>query len=1168
MKFFAQIWCKLSAYACSGIRLITPKPFRFNQANKRKIIMRINLTFTILFTAFLQISLAADAQKVTFSKGNASLEEVLKAIHKQTDYNFLYTDEMMEETEPVNVQFKNTSLQEALQQCFSGQPLTYSVDKKTVVIRRKPQLIKLELPPVIITGKVTDDVGPLPGVSVKLKGSSTGTTTDTEGRYTINVPDGIGTLVFSFIGFTMQEIVINGRKTIDVKLSAQSSALDEVVVVGYGTQKKESLTGAISQIKSAEILTTKSTNLVSSLEGKVSGLQIRQQTGEPGQFTSMLSIRGFGSPLIVIDGVARDGVSDFERLNPQDIESISVLKDASAAIYGINADNGVIIVTTKKGSKGKPKILYSGFYSLTSPTILQKSVNAYTSMLLQNEMDANSGKPKTFTDEALLERYHLGTEEGYQDYNWVGNTLKQITPQQQHNLSVRGGNDNITYFTSLGWVENNGILKSNIEQYQRYNFRSNLSVKITKNLAYNIGFSGRYDKNKGPQGSFFWLMKPIMTADRRFSPYTIANPNHLTNIPGNSNPYALMNEDVSGYDKWENSQYQTNMDLTYSAPFMEGLKFKLLGAYDANVRNAANLKKVYYQYDYYTDSPTAPTGKATYLNDNTLFSRKNLQTQLSYNKTFENTHQLDATLVYEIKSTTQNFLMGQRQWDNLFTNDILNQADLTNLSNSGNRIETAFSSFLGRFNYAFKSKYLVEFAFRRDGSYRYAPSKRWGFFPVISAGWIMSKESFIKDNLPAISFLKLRGSYGLIGADPENTAPFQYVGGYTVGGIDRGYVFNSGTLTRGMIPPGVVNDNLTWIKTKTSDIGVDLDLWQGKLGITADLFQKDRTGLLGYRQISIPNTFGATFPQENLNSDRIKGLDLMVSHKSVIGDFSYELKGNLTYARMQKIYTERAPYGNSWERWHDVNANNRLVGALWGFKYDGVYTNILQYQTAPLYNGYWGSSGANSMNLPGTLKIIDTNGDGKINNDDMVPLLWNGQNNPPLHYGLTIDAAWKGIDFNILFQGSALFTVTYANSDMWGYGTYPQITDKFLDRWHTSNPNADPFDPATKWVPGYYPALKLGPKVGTPDEFATDMWNMNAAYLRIKSVELGYNLPKYVCNKLHIDNIRMYVNTFNLYTFARKDVKMFDPERFEGQYNADLTYPLMKSYTIGLNINF
>jgi TonB-linked SusC/RagA family outer membrane protein len=1134
---------------------------------------KMKLTAILLFIVCVTFGNSFSQVKLTVRFEKTDIRDVMQTIEEKTNYIFLYKDEIFDFSQKVTADFTEAKFEDVLKTFCDQTNVAYEVRDRQIILKERAAIALEELPQQQtkeLSGIISDIKGiPLPGVSVVIKGTTIATITDLNGKYSLSNVPSEATLRFSFIGMNAQEFLVGEQTSINVVLEEQTIGISEIVAVGYGTRKKESLTGAITQIKGSEILTTKSTNLVSSLQGKVSGLQIRQQTGEPGKFTSMMSIRGFGTPLIVIDGVARDGVSDFERLNQEDIESISVLKDASAAIYGINADNGVIIVTTKKGAKGDAQVSYSGYFGLTSPTILQKTVDAYTSMLLRNEIDVNSGSPKTFSDPVLLEKYRLGTEEGYQDYNWVDNMLKSTTSQQQHNLSIKGGSDKVNYYTSLGFVVNNGILESDIEKYQKFNFRTNLSVNVSKDLVASINFAGRVDKNKGPQGSFFWLLKPIMSADRRFGPTTIGNPNHVTLIPAIAgNPYALMTESISGYDKWEENQYQTSIDLTYTAPFMKGLKFKVLGAYDTNVRNASNLLKTYNQYDYYTDSPTTPTAKPTYWNDNTLFSRKDFQAQILYDNTLGEAHYLGATLVYEAKSTNQNYLRGQRQWDELYTNDILDQADLTNLSNAGYRTETAFMSLLGRFNYAYKSKYLVEFAFREDGSYRYAPTSRWGFFPSISGGWRISEESFIKDNLSFISNLKLRGSYGQIGADPENSPPFQYVGGYSTGTIDQGYVFNNGVLTKAMIPQGVINDNLTWIKTKTADVGIDLDFWNGKLGITADLFQKDRTGLLGYRNVSVPNMFGGTFPQENLNSDRVKGYDFLISHRNKIGKFSYGVSANLTYARTQKVYTERKPYGSSWEKWHDMNADGRIQGAYWGFNYDGVYTDLEQYQTAPLVNGYWSPEAGNSRNLPGSLKITDSNGDGTINSSDMVPNLWTGRNNPPLQYGLSLNAAWKGIDFNALLQGAALFTVTYANSDMWGYGTHAQITDKFLDRWHAEDPDADPFDPATVWIPGYYPALKLGPKAGTNDELDTDQSEMNATYLRIKSLEVGYTLTKQLSKMLHVDNIRVYVNAYNLVTFANKQVKMFDPERFEGEYNADLTYPLMKSYNFGLNINF
>lgn len=1016
-----------------------------------------------------------------------------------------------------------------------------------------------------IKGLVTDVSGePLIGVNIVEIGTNNGTVTGINGDFVLSVSSD-AKLNISYIGFKSIELPVKGKSTFNIVLEADTELLDEVVVVGYGVQKKETLTGSVSQIKSDEILTTKSTSLASSLQGKVPGIQIRQQTSEPGSYNSLVSIRGFGTPLIVIDGVARDGMSDFERLSPDDIESISVLKDASAAIYGMNADNGVIIVTTKKGKEGKTQFAYNGFFGIKTPTTMRQSVDAYTYRYIKNEMDRNIGLSPTYSDDELA-KWKEGTEPGYQDHDWIDLMLKNITTQQQHSLSAKGGSEKVKYYISLGYMEDNGLLKSNIQQYKKYNARVNMTAQLSKNLLADFTFSGKYDHNTSPRVGYVWLFKPIITADRGIGPTTLLNPDHYSNLPNSScNPMAMMYEDIDGYQKWNNTQYQTTLSLTYNFPWVKGLQAKILGAYDGNVSVSSLLQKGYYLYDYKTDEPALNPVLANYKTTQSIYARKDFQAQLNYNNTF-NDHTVGATVVWEAKKTNYETIYGRRQYDEIFTNDILNQGSLTNATNGGSRSEEAFLSLLGRFNYDYISKYLIEFAFRYDGSYKYAPGKRWAFFPSLSAGWRLSEENFIKDNFSFISNLKLRASYGWMGADSGYA--FQFYPGYTLSGISGGYVFNDNVLTSGLIAPGVINNNLSWIKTRTVNLGLDLDLWNGLLSTSIDLFQKNRDGLLAYRNASVPNTFGASFPQENLNSDLVRGLELVVSHRNKINDFSYGVSANMVYSRKKLLHTERAPYRSSMEAWKDAWGSNRYMGREWGYTYDGQYTDIREYQTAPLLGGTSG----NSKCLPGSYKIIDVNGDGIINDNDQLPIFWSGQyqgyaNNPPLQYGVTLDAAWKGFDFNMLLQGSALFTVFTKVDDVWGYGGNPVLWEKYLDRWHTVDPKADPYDPSTEWVAGKWPALRTNTS-GTTDGFMTDMWRLNASYLRIKSVELGYSLPKKALSVLGIEGLRVYVNAFNLFTFCGKDVKDMDPEREEGEYTADLTYPLMKSFNFGLNINF
>jgi TonB-linked SusC/RagA family outer membrane protein len=1019
-----------------------------------------------------------------------------------------------------------------------------------------------------VSGTVTDAATGevMPGVNIQVKGTTVGLITGIDGKYAFASIDRNAILVFSFIGYVSQEIPLAGKTVVNVALESETKTLEEIVVIGYGTQKKETLTGSVASIKATDIMTTKSTSVASAIQGKVPGVQIRQRSAEPGTFSSLISIRGFGAPLLVIDGVVRDGMSDFERLNSDDIESISVLKDGAAAIYGMNADNGVIIVTTKKGFTGKTKFSYSSIFTTKQPTTTdrQKSVDAYTHRWLKNEIDLNTGNAPTYSD-TELEKWRLGIEPGYQDFNWYEICLKKFTNSQQHNLSVQGGNDNVTFFTSLGYMNDNGLLVNNsIQYYNKYNFRTNVEAKLGKGLTAKISVSGKYDDSKSPPATYFWLFKRIIVADRGVGIYSLANPTHFTTVPAeNVNPYAQMTESVCGYVRNSNLQYQTTIDLNYQLPFVKGLSAGILAAYDGNLSEGSTLNKAYYLYDYRTDVP-GTLSLSNYQDRLTDYKRQDVQAKISYRKTIAQNHNISATFVYELRRTRSNYVQARRQYDDLYTHDIIAQGSLTNQSTAGNRTLEAFMSYLGRLNYDYKNKYLVEFSFREDGSYRYAPSKRWAFFPAVSVGWRIGEEAFIKNNLPVISNLKLRGSYAQLGSDAGNA--FQYYSGYTFGSVSGGYVFSDNVLTLGMVPPGVVNDYLTWVHTKTSDIGLDLELWKGKLGVTADYFERVRDGLLANRVATVPNTFGASFPQENLNSDQVKGYEIEISHRNKIGDFTYGVSANVTYSRRYLLKVERTPYTNTMAIWKDGSAgNNRIQNREWIYRWDGVYTDVTQVEeNAPLIGG----TNGNSRMLPGMQRIVDVNGDGRISGDDQMPDSWAGVGtNPPLQYGMNMYASWKGLDLNMLLQGSSLFTVYNTNGDIWGYGRMPTTWSKYLDRWHTEVPGANPFDPATVWIPGKWEAL-TNSNTGITAGYTTDKWRLDATYLRIKSLEVGYTVPVKITSKIRIDQLRLFVNVFNLYTFCGEDVKGLDPERDEGEYQADLTYPLLRSFNFGINVNF
>ena len=1030
-----------------------------------------------------------------------------------------------------------------------------------------------EMQQFAVSGTITDATTgeALAGVNIRVDGTTIGTISDLNGKYSLPNVDRNGKIVFSFIGYVTVTVPIEGKNVINASLTSETQSLQEVVVIGYGTQKKETLTGSVASIKTDQILSTKSLTVASAIQGKIPGVQVRQQTGEPGVFNSRISVRGFGEPLLVIDGVVRDGMTDFERLNPEDIESVSVLKDAAASIYGLGAANGVFIVTTKKGFAGKTEFSLNSMYSIKSPTNdwSKLNVDAYTMRYMWNEMSRNSENYANYTSDTELAKWKDNTLPGYTDYNWWNNVVNKTVNSSELTFNARGGNDVITFFTSFGYNNDGGYFKNNeLEQYKRYTFRTNFEAKIAKGLKMNVSFYGRSENQIQPTRGTTWTFKRTITNDRGIGPYTLDGKNNYTQVPSeNTNVFAELSRDASGYVQNLTFQYQSTIDINYDVPFIKGFSLGVVGALDGRLTDARTLYKNFILYDYLTGTPkTTSVAPTTFTDQLSNYVRKDVQGKMAYKKAF-GPHTINATLVSEMRSVDNNNVLGKRQYDDLYTKDIIDQGSLTNQSTSGARTQEAYLSYLGRFNYDYKSKYLIEASFREDGSYKYAPSQRWGFFPAVSAAWRLSQEEFFKNALPVVSEFKLRGSWGKSGRDAANA--FQYYDGYSFGGVSGGYVFNPGVLTLGMVPPGIVNNNVTWVNTTTSDLGFDLDMWKGKLGLVFDIFRRDENGLLATRATALPNTFGASFPQENLNSQWEQGYDMSISHRNTIGKFNYGVSGTLTYTRTYLKHVERSPNQCSWDVWNNgsdtYNDQGRIQGRAFMAERDGIYTAINQYETAPLCGG----TNGNYLMLPGMDKIKDINGDGIINGTDALPISWSGAGtNPPLQFGANLNAGYGNFELTVNMSGSSLFTMSKSRGDQWGYGTqYRFFLEEFLDRWHTANDTDNPRDPATVWIPGKWEALTVN-GTGNTTGTTTDKWRMDATYLRIKTVELAYNVPLKYLKVIGLTGARVYVNGYNLYTFCNSFLKDMDPERDEGAYSAGNTYPIMRSVNFGLNIKF
>lgn len=1036
----------------------------------------------------------------------------------------------------------------------------------------RPLATEMRQAEITVTGTVTaaDDATALPGVSITIKGTSQGTTTDKDGRYSIQVPNGDAVLVFSFIGFLAQEITVDARTVIDVALTTDIQQLSEVVVVGYGTQKKETLTGAVSAVTNEEIVTTRNENVQNMLTGKVPGLRVRQNSSEPGQFNSSIDIRGFGNPLVVVDGIPRDNMA---RIDPEDIESISVVKDASAAVFGSRAANGVIIITTKKGTKtGEPSITYSGNMAWQVPSNYPDLVDAADWMTLFNERDRhnveNSNPTLKYTPEEI-EAYRNGTKVST---NWKEAVMRKGAPQTQHTLSATGGNDKITYYSSVGYQYQGSFLQTDAINYEKYTLRSNVSAKVSKNLQFELNLAGLSDKRESsPYGSSdiiraMWLQRPMdkVYYDEATKKYSMMDWNVILN------PVAMMDKDLVGENAYQSKWFQSAASLTYDVPFLEGLSFKGLYSYDYTMNDNKEYTKAYTLY--------LPTGAAYQANTQSrgnsrisrFFYSKNAslwRLQIAFDRDFGNHHVSIMNLLENSHYQGDNFYgrrYGVLPLDQIFGGITENQEILQSTA-SGSLYDYANRASVGRASYGFKNKYLAEFSYRYEGSSKFPKENRWGFFPAVSAGWRISEEPFWSGNsaLNFIDNLKLRGSYGITGDDSGLT--YQFVSGYqypvTGNGIGRtglppGYIFGNSFVSASS-STGLANNAITWYKAKTTNIGLDVDAWNGLLGATLEFFQRDRTGLLATRIESLPGIVGANLPQENLNSDVSRGFEVELRHTNRIGDVTYQVRGNISYTRTRTKYYEMARAGNSYLNWRN-GLNNRNNNVWWGYEGDGRMTNWDDIYYNPVY--------VSRSSVPGDYQYLDWNGDGWINDLDVHPLATNGQV-PLINYGISIGAQWKGIDLTMLWQGSGkkyVIAREFLYQPLWSNSN--ALSD-FTDRWHPADPNADPYDPATEWVSGEYGYTGSSPN-------ATSDFNIqNAAYIRLKSIEIGYTLPNTILDRLSLQSVRLYVNAYNLLTFTK--LRYMDPEFYTtndtskaGLSDLGYNYPINKSFSVGLTAKF
>lgn len=1001
-----------------------------------------------------------------------------------------------------------------------------------------------------VTGNVKDALGEyIIGASVLVKGTTNGTITDIDGNFSVSGVEKGSVLEISYIGYVSQSITINDEKPLLIILKEDSETLEEVVVVGYGVQKKANLTGAVTSMKSDELLKSRAANATTALVGQMPGLISKQASGEPGADDASIFIRGIAtfqgdaSPAYIIDGIERTS-ADFARMDPNDIESINVLKDAaSAAIFGMRGANGVIVITTKRGTDGKASIKYSGSVSIQSPTKLPEFANSYDYARLANQYFGS----EIYSAEAI-QKYKDGSDpELYPNTNWYDEMLTKNAIQNQHNISISGGNEKIRYYVSGGFLNQGGLWED--LNYKRYNLRSNIDAQITKTTRLGVDVSGRLEKSLN-SGSSYTIFKELV----RNTPVLLCRyPDGTFAFPDATHPNIVAaNQPGGSYSKGETFVVDARVELEQELDFItEGLSAKGVMSYSRNnyTNKAWSVSPYVYSKgannEYVLNPRTSPSLNLTQNQTN----YQEYQLQVNYNRSFGLHNVTAMTMVLARKGFSSTSCM----FRNSFDSEILDQINAGNTDGQTmNAVdsETARASYMARVNYNYASKYLVEFNIRRDGSENFAPDKRWGTFASASLGWVISEEPFFESLKNTINFLKIRGSYGTLGNDNTGGVSFPFYSRFELyqGAVaSNGFMNNLGDyafgdlVTKGLVPGAIANSLATWEKSNKANIALDATLFNN-LNFTVDLFTERRTNILTQRTAEVPSSFGGTLPLENIGIVNNKGIDLSLNNHNSIGKVNYSVGGNFTFARNKIVEMAEAEGTSEYMR-----QTGRPINGYYGYKTDGIFQSQEEIDSYAKQE----VAGVGYETQIGDIKYVDVDGNGVVNSDDMTYLGYG--NIPEIIYGINGSLNWKNFDFSFLMQGAANAQVYLKGGIILPYfnqGNLPQFWVN--EAWTEENPS------------NRYPRLAESvhnfPATDVP---GVQTYLYNASYLRLKNIEVGYTFPTSWLSRIGVTNARVYVNAQNLFTIS--NVPQIDPENTEQE---GWTYPQMKSFNFGLSLQF
>lgn len=1141
-----------------------------NFLKKMFLIMRLCLIFLLTSTLNLfAIGSYSQDTRLTLELRDVTVKEALRNIENSSEFFFIYNNELIDVNRKVDVNVKNEKISHILSEIFAGQQVDVTVIDRKIVLA--PSSMGVQQTQGSITGKVTDVSGvALPGVSVVIKGTTTGIITDNEGVYSFSKVPENAILVFSFVGMKTQEVKVGDKTVINVVLSQEELGLEEVVVVGYGTQKKVNLTGSISQIKADELTNIPVPTLAQAAMGKASGLFIKNVNGQPGDSRGVqLNIRGFGSPLYVVDGIAvTENV--FQQLDPNDIESFNVLKDAaSGAVYGARAGNGVILVTTKRGGNSKPQFTYNGNYGLQFITAMPDYVNSEQYARMENAARYNQGLAPLWTAEEIQKFHDNSDPLHYPNTDWYGATLRKYAPQSQHNINVRGGSEKVKYFVSGGYYHQEGILRSDDTKNDRYTLRSNLDIELTKKFRVGLDINLSNQDFLGPRNQLErrGSVEGIMTALFRTRPYWLNEPfpdpsyAHAAGTMTTANevsPVTLSQISTSGYMKWTRMVGDAKINFAYDLPFGFKAKaiFDLNRAYYRYKEKVANTSIYIYNFDTqvykYVDKVNA---LSRLIERQEITNNITQQYFLTWDKKIKN-HSLSALAVYENLSNDYDYFTASRQ-DYAFNLDYLFAGPDLNKDNNGGASEGGRKAYIGRINYDFKNKYLLELNARYDGSANFPPETRWGFFPSASAGWRISEEEFFKEALPFVNNLKLRASHGLLGYDAAGN--FQYLATYS---IKSSYIYdNSNVLSTGVRANTLPNLGITWEKMRTTNIGMDFNLWNNTLEGSVEYFYRKRSDVLGQRMSSIPDIVGANMPNVNYASYDNRGWELNLNHEGhVLGEVKYNFGGNISLNREKTRFIDQAVYGND-----DIRRRSNQIGEwtdrLWTYPTAGLFKTKEEIQSWADIDGR-----NNATIMPGDVKYIDSNGDGRISAEDMI--IAGRGTFPRLTYGLNMSVEWKGLSFSMLWQGAGLYNINLRNAPDLTYPFYAGDTPT-VEMLNNSYVSAD-----NPWLPANtnarWPLFRTDSYNRSHKNYntASQFWLVDGSYIRLKNVQLAYSIPQKIIGKWGIQKCQVYVSGSNLLTFF-KYKKLIDPEIDTAPTTTFGDYhPPLGNYNMGIVVNF